>query len=341
MERGTAAHPTLQTDSNTYSAAQLPIELVIPILTEAVESSHKAACAISLVSTWCRQIALPHLFAVLSINPTFRPAHERRQRLTGSPPDIFPPEHGPRVRALWAATTRLSDKSVRSIFDACRAPSDLALTWDRFRDLSASRFLFSQPALPPAAERGRPHPPALHYPRPHVRSPVRALTVLGPWVAFVWRDDALATRAGCSLFLQLTHLRVPEFEPRTLPLGRLPNLTHLAVAAPRDLGRPADGPRGVAAIPGAMESEDAPRILMVVLTVDADTLKLSLDELRAAAMDEDDRLHVVHAPPKLAVIRKEWETAARGGESIWERAARERSEWLENDIIVSIVPSCT
>jgi hypothetical protein len=63
---------------------------------------------------------------------------------------------------------------------------------------------------------------------------------------------------------------------------------------------------------------------MIVLTLET---PVGLDEQRRAAAEEDGRVYVVCAPNRPAAVRKEWEHEARGGESIWERALRERGEW--------------
>jgi hypothetical protein len=103
---------------------------------------------------------------------------------------MFPSQRGPYVRAVWAETTKLSEKSIRSVFDFCRSAENLALSWDRFRDLGTSQYLWNRADLSVEAELGKEHPEALHYPRTHRESPCRSLTVLSPWVLFTWKDDA-------------------------------------------------------------------------------------------------------------------------------------------------------
>jgi hypothetical protein len=124
-----------------------------------------------------------------------------------------------------------------------------------------------------------------------------------------------------------------DFEPRRLPLFRLVNLTHLAIPPPKGFGPSLPtseaSSRTFVSSPDTMQAEVAPRIEMIIVTVDAEADTRPLTELRAAAMNEDERLHVLHAPCRVSAVRAEWERGARGGESIWDRASRERREWLK------------
>jgi hypothetical protein len=185
---------------------------VIEVVTWAALSSHQAALTLCVVSSWTREIALRYAWDVFVrayhahdlrprvrasdgapqiLRPGFQVAGTARRTLDRrQPTDLFPLSRGPLVRALWADKTRLREPAARSVFDACRGVVDLALSWDRFRDLASSRFLWNRPDVAVVEERGRPHPDALHYPRAHRESPTRALTVLSPWIMFGWKSDA-------------------------------------------------------------------------------------------------------------------------------------------------------
>jgi hypothetical protein len=223
----------------------------------------------------------------------------------------------------------MTERSIRSIFDFCRSAHSLALSWERLRDLHTSHYLYNQPVLNISVERGRQHPPALHYPRPHLASPCRSLTLLSPWIMHVWRDAAFSSRIGCSVFLSITHLRLIEFEPRRLPLSRMPNLAFLAVPPPKDFAATpaAPGAHSYLGAASILDSREWPYLHMVVLTIDAEAEHTPLADLQRSAALENPRLYVIHAPCRLSAIRVEWEREVRGGESIWDRALRERREW--------------
>jgi hypothetical protein len=134
-------------------------------------------------------------------------------------------------------------------------------------------------------------------------------------------------RTGCSLFLSLTHLRLTDFEPRTLPLARMPNLTHIAVPPPKKhktlSTKPAD--KSYLDCPGVLENEVSPRLQMALLTIDLEIEKLPLRDLQDALAHEDERLYVVHAPCRTHHVQRAWKICVHGGESLWERALRERT----------------
>jgi hypothetical protein len=135
--------------------------------------------------------------ALQTINPSFQIAGSSRKSISSvqrlnARTDTFPAARAPLVRAIWADKTRLGERSIRSVFDLCRSARDLALSWDRFRDVGASQYLYNRADLSREAECGWDHPENLHYPRPHRESPCRSLTVLGPWVMFTLKEGAFS-----------------------------------------------------------------------------------------------------------------------------------------------------
>jgi hypothetical protein len=114
----------------------------------------------------------------------------------------------------------------------------------------------------------------------------------------------------------------------------MPNLTHLAVSPSKRFGSLSDTPPGPSYLdcPLVLESENAPVFQMVVITADMDTEWRPLRELQTLFAEVNERLYVIHAPCRIHHIRATWEKAARGGESIWNRAARERHEARAIDV---------
>jgi hypothetical protein len=222
----------------------------------------------------------------------------------------------------------MQERSIRSVFDFCCTAHTLALSWDRLRDLHASQFLYNQPILNISEEKSHFHPDDLHYPRFHLASPCRSLTLTSPWVMYIWQDAAFKSRVGCSLFLSITRLRLVDFEPRRLPLPRMPNLVFLAVPPPKDFAvlPAAPGAHSYLGARAILDSKKAPLVRMVVLTIDVNTELTPLSGLRASAIQEDRRLYIVHAPCRIPAVRDEWNREARGRENIWLRALRERRD---------------
>jgi hypothetical protein len=137
----------------------------------------------------------------------------------------------------------------------------------------------------------------------------------------------LRTRTGCSVFLNLTHLRLTDFTNRQLPVDRMPNLTHLAVPPSKRHGTLSDTPPGPAYLDcrGVLDKESkAPSFQVIVLTADLAVEKRPLAELQVLLAGVDERLYIVHAPCKVHHVKPMWERAARGGETIWDQAVRER-----------------
>jgi hypothetical protein len=123
----------------------------------------------------------------------------------------------------------------------------------------------------------------------------------------------------------LTHLRLTDFTNRVLPLARLPNLTHLAVPPPKRAG--GIRPETVGAdLPGALASDRAPVLEMVVLTADLAVEKRPLGELQRLLAAVDERLYVVHAPCRVHHVKEVWERSSQGGETLWDQAIREREQ---------------
>ncbi|KAF9813563.1 hypothetical protein IEO21_05495 [Rhodonia placenta] len=312
-------------------SVELPIELVLEILEIAAASSHLSAAAISRVSSWARKLALPCLFETLlypvitlnEINWTsgqyftkpYIPRH-----LPG--PSIPLPLHvGHHVRNLWVERgNRGSPMDEINLFDICPDVEHLAIQSSSIGALyttcrAGSRFPCS----------------------------VRRVTMITPSPRYeIHVLDGLRLANG-SLFLHnITHLHMLDLRMSTyVPYDRLPNLTHLAVPY-LDLGaniaqEPLRTPNGVL---------DHPPLKMLVLTVDEakymdnswyhtprlyangapmaefTSPRASFSFFMRQACEKDKRVHVVLYPRQGETHRADWKAAARGGESIWQKASQ-------------------
>jgi hypothetical protein len=107
-------------------------------------------------------------------------------------------------------------------------------------------------------------------------------------------------------------------------LARLPNLTHLA--APYSMPSTIDPDSVRKEFPGILESDEAPVLEMVVLTVDLIVEKPALSKLGQLLAAVDERLYVVHAPTRVDLVKAMWDRSSRGGETLWDQAIREREQ---------------
>lgn len=296
------------------SLPSLPTELQIHIFEQACLLSHDTALRISLVCSWVRNIAKPYVFGTVirkagSLYPV-KGCIELSHKTA-------PPGCGEYVRHLWLETVDvLSSPREMGLFKACPNVEDVALSINPLRTLLA---LYANPYSSPGT------------------SALRSLTLLNPTPRTAWSVSPVALLRG------ITHLRMTDLRHTPyVPLEHLPGLTHLALP----LGHlRATHTGGVLPEPVAACS----RLRMVVLTVDhydwvhrpwlhrdrynarasaaAETPRARFRAVCAAASRADGRVHVVLSPmmgpgDAQTSVCAEWAAAARGGESVWEKARR-------------------
>lgn len=314
----------------------LPSELIIRILDIAARDSHDTAKSISLVSTWARQIALPHLFntVVYRSKPAYSAGmssgakdspHSRKSQ-------SYP--WGPLVSNLWTESTGIMNApNEGELLRACSNVENLALVSAFLRSLA--------PAVQSQTAARRQDMITRQADDPFL-SRLRSITLITHTSRYDWHFlVGVQLQDGSQLLHNITHLRlldmtVSSFSPHNL----LPNLTHLALPY-LDLGNDFKQ-ESLRLPPGVLEHRS---LRMVVLTVaegkwltnpwyqiarypgkDVTSPKATFRTLAQWARKKDDRLHLVLSPRLGVDPCKEWMDAARGGPSLWELAAKDRLE---------------
>ncbi|RPD67001.1 hypothetical protein L226DRAFT_125034 [Lentinus tigrinus ALCF2SS1-7] len=312
----------------------LPSELVIPILDIAACSSHDAARSISLVSSWARKIALPHLFNTLVYRskPAYSAGMSSGARDSPHTRKSQTYSWGPLVHNLWTESTGIMNApNEGEIFRACPNVENLALVSASLRSLA--------PAVQAHTAARRQEMIAGHDP---FLACLRFMTLITHTSRYDWHFlVGLQLENGSQLLHNITHLRlldmtISSFSPHNL----LPNLTHLALPY-LDLGNDFRQ-ESLRLPPGVLQHRS---LRMIVLTVaeekwltnpwyqiarypgkDVTSPKATFRTLAQWARKKDDRLHVVLSPRLGVDACKDWVDAARGKLSLWEVAAQARAE---------------
>ncbi|KZT70371.1 hypothetical protein DAEQUDRAFT_725662 [Daedalea quercina L-15889] len=320
----------------------LPIEILMQILEHAASLSRSSAASVSLVSTWARKLALPHLFRTLVHrkaplgNAVVLSATRTASTLVSR--STLPAHLGQYVRALWTESIGMaSPTSEMDVFRACPAVEHLALPAPALRTL----YMVCQTIDKHDRTLGR---------RTHVLpflAALREVTLLSHTLRYEWHFlVGLRIPDGTALLQNITHLRMLDMQISAyVPHAHLPNLTHLALPY-LDLG--ANISHDLLRLPeGILEH---PTLKMVVLTVDErkylhnpwyhivrysaagtgnvrySSPRESFRALVKQAYAKDERVHVILSPRIGHSAVEEWDAAARGGESIWDIAARVRGD---------------
>lgn len=326
------------TSSRTPSL--LPIEILMQILEYTTALSRPAAASVSLVSSWARKLALPHLFQTLIYlkAPLTNVVVLSATRTASTPASrSTPPAHlGQHVRALWTETIGItSPVSEMDVFRACPSVEHLALPAYALRTLYMVCQTIDRHARGPGES-----------PLPFLAS-FHETTLISHTYRYEWHVLlGLRIPDGRLLLHNITHLRLQDMRVSAyVPHAFLPNLTHLALPY-LDLG--ANIAHDSLRLPeGVLEH---PRLAMVVLTVDEckylynpwyhivrystsgtgnvrhSSPRESFRVLVKQAHLKDDRVHIVLSPRIGQTSVEEWDAAARGGDSIWEVAARVKSD---------------
>ncbi|KAI0720285.1 hypothetical protein C8T65DRAFT_634028 [Cerioporus squamosus] len=316
---------------------ELPSELVIRILDIAARGSHDTAKSISLVSTWARKIALPHLFntVVYRSKPAYSAGMSSGAKDSPHARKSLFYSWGPLVRNLWTESTGIMNApNEGELLRACPNVENLALVSASLRSL-APAVLWQAAARRQEIIAGQADvDPFL------IR--LRYMTLITHTSRYDWHFlVGLQLQDGSQLLHNITHLRlldmtVSSFSPHNL----LPNLTHLALPY-LDLGNDFRQ-ESLRLPPGILEHRS---LQMVVLTIaegkwltnpwyqiarypgkDVTSPKTTFRTLAQWARKTDDRLYVVLSPRLGIDPCKEWVEAAGGGPSLWEVAASARTE---------------
>jgi len=320
----------------------LPLEILMQILEHTASLSRTSAASVSLVSTWARKLALPHLFRALvhrkapltNVTVLFatRSASLPATRCT------LPTRLGQHVRALWTESIGMaSPTSEMDVLRACPAVEHLALPAPALRTL----YMVCQTLDKQDRAHGR---------RAHALpflSALREVTLLSHTLRYEWHFlVGLRIQDGGALLQNITRLRMLDMQISAyVPHAHLPNLTHLALPY-LDLG--ANISHDLLRLPeGILEH---PKLQMVVLTVDErkylhnpwyhivrysaagtgnvrySSPRESFRALVKQAYMKDERVHVILSPRIGQSAIEEWDAAMRGGESIWDIAAKVRGD---------------
>lgn len=303
---------------------QLPMELLIHILGLACSISHDTAMRISHISSWARKLAKTYVFGtVVRIAGSLYPFRGRLELSHKVPPSGC----GEFVRHLWLETVDLlSSPREINLFRACPNVEDVAVSVNTIRTLLS---LLDGP-----------------YSSPH-SSAIRSLTLINhtPRTVFL-------VKPNYSFLNNVTHLRMLDLQQSAyVPLRHLPNLTHLALPFMHLRTTHTDG---LVRLPDDLKT--CSRIELIVLTIDhydwlhrpwlhkgryttlacipsAESPREKFRLVRDAAKARDGRVHVVLSPVmgdkgEHTAVCTEWAAAARGGESIWEKAVRlSKGDW--------------
>ncbi|EPS95971.1 hypothetical protein FOMPIDRAFT_1032603 [Fomitopsis schrenkii] len=302
--------------------------------------SRPAAASISLVSSWARKLALPHLFRTLVHRKAPLPItvaiSAARTASTPASRSTLPAHLGRHVRALWAESIGIaSTVSEMDVFRACPSVEHLALPAPALRTL----YMVCQALDKHARAPGKSPLPFL--------AALREVTLLSHTLRYEWHIlVGLRIPDGRPLLQNITHLRLQDMRVSAyVPHAHLPNLTNLALPY-LDLG--ANISHDLLRLPdGILEH---PSLQMVVLTVDErkylhnpwyhivrysvsgtgnvrySSPRESFRALVKQAYLKDDRVHVILSPRIGQTAVEEWDAAGRGGESIWEVAARVKGD---------------
>ncbi|KAI0920883.1 hypothetical protein AcW1_004969 [Taiwanofungus camphoratus] len=334
---------------------ELPIEIIMIILKDTASLSCQCASAVSLVSSWARKLALPYLFCAMIYRK--RPIASMRV-ISGNRPSLLysssrravPAQLGRYVRNLWTESIGIaSSSSDIDILQACPGVENLALSSASLRAV----YMAIQ-----CQAGGR----QMDQPKSMFPSSLRSITLTTHTFRYDWHFlVGVRVPSGNLLLHNITHLRILDMQISAyIPHAHLPNLKYLALPY-LDLGA------GITQDPirlpeGVVEHKN---LQMIVLTVDERKFltnpwyriihffpsgpgrfcygspRDNFDALVRQARKKDAKLHVILSPRLGQDTCTEWETAARGGESIWTLATKARCNDSYGIGLPTIYPTAT
>lgn len=319
------------------TSVDLPPELLIHIFKLTCILSHDTALRVSLVSSWVRDLVKPYVFGtVLRRAGSLYPIQGHVELSHKIPP----PGCGEYVRNLWLETVDILSPFPReiSLFKSCPNVKNVALSDNSLCTLLG---LYANPYSNPG------------------HSAIRSLTLINSTPRTAWLVNPRR------IFLDnITHLRMVDLQQSPyVPLEYLPNLTHLAL--PLMHLRATNSDTRLLRIPE--NTTNCPHLKTIVLTVDHydwlyrpwlhkgryTTSSVShgsagspREEFRAvchAAKAKDSRIYILLSPTigpgnEHTTVCAEWARASRGGESIWEAAARLSKDDSQLQLLPSVYP---
>lgn len=293
-------------EDETSPFTRLPAELVHHIVNFAAAASRRTCVNLCLVSSWARDIAIPHLLHTVVI--TNHQSNTKLRKYLRDSPHKSP---GPGfctascVRNLWMAS--VSD-GIISHFDACHNMENLALTDGVFLWLLHA----SSPTM--LADRFN-HSLS---PRTLARDQELHLTLISAgtqWTHRRYISDDVTKRSP--LLSKVTRLRLAASAqpPTNSDVCHFTNLTHLAVPYISGWEGYSESLRGLL---------DLESLKMLVVDIPKGYpaergLKL-LEDFVASTRKYDSRIYLVESPSRGFDILPQWEYDMRTGNSIWDRA---------------------
>lgn len=277
----------------------LPPELVYEIFHTTARLSTTFCLTLCQVSTWARQLALPHLYStVITKTHGTTSQYNRRLHKAASDPSngCFEPKTA--LRSIWNES--VADRIV-TIFEECDNLVHIALHADNLHWLAHASSPIGQNRLPHDAITRK--------------QDLHLVIIKGNnWslTRFINDNPTLTT----PLFSKITHLRLGEIDNyRTrLAISHFTRLTHLAVPFWK--------------MPDAHDLSEFNRVLMhqslecLVIVIVTDLVAVEdrsrLEEWFQEKCKTERRVFLIDSQSD--AIQREWEEEVRGGESIWGRA---------------------
>lgn len=290
---------------------RLPMELVQHIFNLASAASRLSCLRLSLVASWARHIALPHLLHTVVIKDHLANA-QFRHNFHGPPykpasPNFRAP---PLVRNVWMEAA--SDRII-SFFNACDNIEHLALTDE------ASLWLIH--ASSPNVVNQFHHTISR---RAMARDQDLHLTIIsasGDWTHRVYISDDISRRSP--LLAKITHIRLADIAsyPLHSDVEHFTRLSHLALPFYNLLQH---GSR----MRSLLTLESLKMLVVVIITGSVhDDDRTQMENLVVDIRKTDSRIYLVESYDRGIEIQEQWEEEMRGGESIWDQAARYTSEY--------------
>ncbi|KII85550.1 hypothetical protein PLICRDRAFT_320446 [Plicaturopsis crispa FD-325 SS-3] len=288
------------------TSSELPIELVVRIFHLAAASSSESCLALHLVSSWARDLAAPYLLSTVLLSP--------KKVLQFLHFLLSDPQQALGIRSLWLADLRCTKYMHFHILPNCSHVEHLAINGKTFDEL------FSM-TLRECGLLDREFPADTRW----QLTVMNTFPLMSSLLGASDRNRVINTFSqACHLWV-VTHLDIDNLsEPGPVTKTRIDlilrffrNLTHLKL---RYYPRPG-GAHAMGDLAADLGAEFARNLQMLVLAVEERDIhpETWVREVRRV----DPRIFV-DSP----TTRRDWESAARGGENIWSKAVRKTQERL-------------
>lgn len=290
---------------------RLPMELVLHIVDLAAASSRHSCLDLSLVASWARDIASPHLYQTVTLD-SLKSLSGLKEMIASNNNSHRTTKHlpaAPLIRDLWVASSSPYDRDGKQVwedldfvFRTCDSVRELVLNAATFR-------VFMLYAISPL----------------WTRRDVKALPQIVP------NQELQLTSVDHSGFYSLarglaekyTRIRVADpqshkVKPQIHNISRLSHFSvpyyDMSVHEPGHLTRLLDRKGFKLLVIEVMETMEPPE-------------RTKLEEWVRDRRQSDKRVCLLHSPSYASGFMERWETEKRSGESFWERATRYTVEW--------------